>query len=76
LRLGTFQRENTIEYVDSRNTGDAVALSMDLSGFKSTGRKLIMYHGLSDTIIPTGSRIEYFQGVNATMGSIDDFFQL
>jgi feruloyl esterase len=72
----TFQGQETVEYVDSLNTGNAAALSMDLSGFKSNGGKLIMYHGLSDTTIPTGSSIEYFQGVNTSMGSIDDFFQL
>jgi len=35
-----------------------------------------MYHGLADTTIPTGSSIEYVQGVNSTMGGIDDFMQL
>lgn len=49
---------------------------MDLSGFKANGGKLMMYHGLSDTTIPTGSSMQYFQGVHKTMGSIDDFFQL
>ena len=73
----TFEGERTVDYVDSLNTGDAAALSMDLSAFRSKGGKLIMYHGLSDTTIPTGSSIDYFQGVNSTMsGSIDDFFQL
>ena len=72
----TFDGEKTVEYVSSLNTGDAAALDMDLSEFKSNGGKLIMYHGLSDTTVPTGSSIQYFQGVNTTMGSIDDFFQL
>lgn len=72
----TFQGEETVKYADSLNTGDAAALDMDLSEFKSNGGKLIMYHGLADTTIPTGSSIEYVQGVNKTMGSIDDFMQL
>ncbi|KAI4142798.1 MAG: hypothetical protein LQ340_007218 [Diploschistes diacapsis] len=76
----TFKGQETVEYVDTLNTGDAAALSMDLSGFRANGDKLIMYHGLSDTTVPTGSSIQYYQGVNGTMqsasGSIDDFFQL
>ena len=71
----TFKGQETVEYVDSLNTGDAAALSMDLSSFRANGGKVILYHGLSDTTIPTGSSIEYYQGVNRTMGSIDDFFQ-
>jgi feruloyl esterase len=35
-----------------------------------------MYHGLADTTIPTGSTINYFQEVNATMGPLDDFFKM
>ena len=77
----TFEGEKTLDYVDSLNTGDAAALSMDLSAFRSNGGKLIMYHGLSDTTIPTSSSIQYYQGVNGTMQSssssaIDDFFKL
>jgi feruloyl esterase len=71
-----FDGETTVAYTDSLNTGDIAALDMDLSAFKANGGKLIMYHGLSDTTIPTGSSIEYIQGVNQTMGSIEDFFQL
>ena len=75
-----FKGQQTVEYIDSLNTGDAAALSMDLSKFNSNGGKLIMYHGLSDTTIPTGSSIEYYQGVNTTMklstGSLQDFFKL
>jgi len=72
----TFQGEKTVDFVDSLDAGHAAALSMDLSEFKSHGGKLIMYHGLSDNTIPTGSSIQYFQGVSTTMGSIDDFLQL
>jgi feruloyl esterase len=71
-----FKGEETVDYASSLNTGDAAALDMDLSAYKSHGGKLIMYHGLADTTIPTGSSIEYVQGVNSTMGGIDDFMQL
>ena len=76
----TFKGQQTVEYIDTLNTADAAALSMDLSSFKANGGKLIMYHGLSDTTIPTGSSIEYYQGVNSTMKltteSLQDFFKL
>ena len=76
----TYKGQQTVEYVDTLNAGDAAALGMDLSGFNANGGKLIMYHGLSDTTIPTGSSIEYYQGVNSTMKltteSLQDFFKL
>ena len=78
----TFGGEKTLEYVDALNTGDAAALSFDLSAFRANGGKMLMYHGLADGTIPTGSSIDYYEGVNRTMvpasadGSIDDFYKL
>ena len=40
---------------------------------------MLMYHGLADGTIPTGSSIDYYSRVNSTMGgssSIDDFYKL
>jgi feruloyl esterase len=77
----TFQGETTVEYVDSINAGDAAALSFDLSEFRNNGGKVILYHGLADPTIPTGSSILYYQSVQEAMfpsgasGNIDDFFK-
>src|SRR3979411_2131994 len=43
-----------------------------LSGFKKTGGKLIMWHGLADQLIfPQGS-INYFNRVQSLMGGADE----
>jgi hypothetical protein len=55
------------------------ATSTDLRAFKARGGKLLMWHGLSDASITATSSIEYYQGVEKTMGGraqTQDFFRL
>jgi feruloyl esterase len=42
----------------------------DLSAFKSTGAKMIMYHGLADVLIPPQGSINYYNRVANQMGGI------
>ncbi|KAL5040920.1 hypothetical protein BDW71DRAFT_192805 [Aspergillus fruticulosus] len=51
-----------IRYMDSLQT-----TLPDLSTFKSSGGKLIHYHGESDQSIPTASSVHYWQSVKNTM---------
>ena len=51
----------------------------DLRKFKSTGGKLILYHGMNDVGIPPVVSIDYYETVEKTMGGRDktqDFFRL
>ncbi|CAF9913440.1 MAG: hypothetical protein GOMPHAMPRED_007915 [Gomphillus americanus] len=77
----TFSGEKTVNFVDSINAGQAAALSTDLSKFQANGGKLIIYHGLADTTVPTSSSLLYYQKVKQSFAatnpgtSIDDFFK-
>lgn len=42
----------------------------DLSGFRNRGGKMIMYHGLSDTLIMPQGSVNYYQRVASQMGGI------
>jgi len=44
----------------------------DLSGFKKTGGKLIMWHGLADQLIFPQGTINYYNRVQRLMGGTDD----
>jgi Tannase and feruloyl esterase len=51
----------------------------DLRSFKSTGGKLISYHGSSDIWVNPGPAVDYYETVERTMGgrnATQDFFRL
>ncbi|KAI1130245.1 feruloyl esterase B precursor, partial [Nemania abortiva] len=50
------------------NPGRATAHDFDISSFKDSGGKIIMYHGYADPLIPAGSSIEY---VKHTLSAMD-----
>jgi feruloyl esterase len=53
------------------------AMNPDLSRFKARGGKLLMYHGLADTIVTPWNTLDYFAAVEkAGGGSVDDYFRL
>lgn len=50
----------------------------DLSAFKGRGGKLLMYHGLADSLIKPAGSVHYYHRVLQTMGGLDqvqDFFR-
>jgi feruloyl esterase len=70
-----------LSYADMANAWDrGVALQSafanintdnpDLSAFKARNGKMIMYHGLSDTLIPPQGSINYYNRVATQMGGI------
>lgn len=42
----------------------------DLSAFRTRGGKMIMYHGLADTLIPSQGSVNYYNRVATQMGGI------
>lgn len=63
------------------------AINPDLRSFRAHGGKLIQYHGWSDTLMPAGGSIAYYENVAAFMAgypdprvgssdSIDSFYRL
>jgi feruloyl esterase len=70
-----------IQLAAELNPGNASANDFDLSPFRSRGGKMIMYHGLADSIIPTKSSLLFYNRVYRTMlsnglSSLDDFYRL
>jgi len=60
------------------------AVDPNLSEFRDTGGKLIVYHGWNDQVIPPEGSIEYYESVELTLAtlpnpsaqSVPDFFRL
>jgi feruloyl esterase len=53
------------------------ALDVDLSKQRAAGKKIIQYHGWSDTGIPAQASIDYYTAVEKNLGGpINDFYRL
>lgn len=53
------------------------ATASDLSAFRASGGKLIMWHGWSDAAVPPMSTVDYYNRVRQTMGNgTDDFLRV
>ena len=55
------------------------ATSTDLKTYGEMGRKIIMYHGWADSIVPPMRTIAYYESVAAAVGGLEktqDFFRL
>ena len=59
----------TVQLADQLNPGTANADDYDLSAFRDRGGKLLMYHGLADPLIPTGSSMYFYDQVLRNMSS-------
>ena len=71
--VNTGMKAATIKTADALNATNA-----DLSGFRSHGGKLILYHGWNDPAIPALNTVNYYQNVIAKMGrpAADSFTRL
>ncbi|KAK8137050.1 hypothetical protein PG984_004990 [Apiospora sp. TS-2023a] len=53
---------------DRVDPGDAAADDFDMSAYRAKGGKIIMYHGMADLGIPTGSSKVFYDNVHKAMG--------
>ncbi|KAK8001076.1 hypothetical protein PG991_013298 [Apiospora marii] len=53
---------------DRVDPGDAAADTFDMSAYRARGGKIIMYHGMADMGIPTGSSRVFYDNVHEAMG--------
>lgn len=60
--------DNILHLAEKIDPGQASANKIDLSDFKNRGGKMIMYHGLSDGLVPTKGSDFYYESVLRTMG--------
>lgn len=70
---------STVQLLQLKDPGNSTADNFDLSAFRARGGKVIMYHGLADFLIPTGSSLTFYQKVTQTLAprgiDLDDFFK-
>ena len=74
--------ESLIDLAKAKNPGNAVAANFDLSPFRARGGKMILYHGLSDGLVPTKGSQWYYNQTLTTMAppgsdpkALQDFFR-
>ncbi|KAK6397684.1 hypothetical protein LTR65_004932 [Meristemomyces frigidus] len=61
-------------YADSLDEyhGNVSGFSGDLSAFKDAGKKLLMYHGMTDPLVSAGNSQRYYLKVASTLGITDN----
>ncbi|KAI1078757.1 tannase and feruloyl esterase [Whalleya microplaca] len=68
-----------VQLADFINPGNATADNFDLGPFMERGGKILKYHGSSDSLIPTGSSIYFYNQVRRSLVSkgvdLDDFYR-
>ncbi|KAH8593126.1 tannase and feruloyl esterase-domain-containing protein [Bisporella sp. PMI_857] len=70
--------DDIILLADRLDPGQNTADSYDMSDFRNQGSKIIMYHGMSDGVIPSRSSNIFYEKVAATMGgagSLSNWFR-
>jgi feruloyl esterase len=67
-----------VTLADQLNPGSANADDFDLGPFQAAGGKLLHYHGMADSLIPTGSSILFREKVVEAMNgvSLNDFYRM
>lgn len=48
----------------------------DLTALKTSGTKMIVWHGMSDGLIPSNGSVDYYERVVEKMHGVDDFYRL
>lgn len=68
-----------VELADRIQPGNATAYDYDMSPFHQRGGKLLLYHGLSDALIATGSSVYFYKEVLKTLQpkgiKLDDWYR-
>ena len=65
----TFDWDRDVAFVDSAVPALS-ATSRDLSAFRASGGKLIMYTGLADPVVPPQDTVNYYEAVVREMGGL------
>lgn len=68
----TLDFDKDIAFSDRKGSPVVDAINPDLRSFRDHGGKLIQYHGWSDTVIPAGGSIVYYENVEAFMSKYPD----
>ena len=77
-KLSSLDYDRDLAYAEER-IPHLAAVDRDLSPFKKSGGKLIMYAGWMDPVVPPQDNVAYYEAVAQKMGGYDktrDFFRL
>lgn len=76
--LDQFDFDKSFDTAQARMASITDSDNPDMSAFKASGGKLLMYHGWSDAALPAEGTIRYFDQVRETMGAdeVDQFAKL
>jgi len=72
----TFDFDKDVALADERVGGAINQIDPDLSSFRKHGGKLLQYHGWNDPAVSPLNSVNYFESVQAKMGSTSDFYRL
>lgn len=77
-QLSQFDFDKDFDTVRARMADVTDSDNPDMSAFKASGGKLLMYHGWNDAALPAEGTIRYFDNVRETMGvdETDEFARL
>ena len=67
--LTAFDFDKEYALATTKTGPDLNATDTNLKPFAAQGGKLVLYHGWNDPAIPALSTVDYFDGLNRTMGS-------
>jgi feruloyl esterase len=65
----TFDFDADVEKIRAADGGTADAMNPDISAFAARGGKLLLYHGTTDGLVPYLNTVNYYQSVEAKLGS-------
>lgn len=76
--LDQFDFDKSFDTARERMAGITDSDNPDMSAFKASGGKLLMYHGWNDAALPAEGTIQYFENVREAMGvdEVDQFARL
>ncbi|KAJ2898343.1 uncharacterized protein MKZ38_003971 [Zalerion maritima] len=72
----TQYNDSILWIADEMDPGNMTADKYDLSEFKATGGKALLYHGMSDGYISTGSSTYFYEQASAATEGLSDFLKL
>jgi len=68
----TLDFDKDIAFSDRKGSPVVDSINPDLRSFRDHGGKLIQYHGWSDTLIPPGGSVVYYENVEAFLSKYPD----
>jgi len=74
--IDTVNFGSDVKYADDKVGTIIDSANPDLSAFKARGGKLIQYAGWGDAAIPPQGSVDYFESVQAKIGSTKGFYRL